>query len=143
MKPKLLASLFLLFAVSPSALAARQWHTGTLTESEQQKVTEGSTTTKNTDGIAKNKGNKTDYSQNTTYNTTDNQETYQIYTIQSGGKTYVASQHLFFPWSKTANVNVGETVKFAVERNKLYILDDDGKEYKTTVKNVRMSPPQH
>jgi len=113
---------------------ARQWQSGKLVDSEQQKVTEGSTTTYNTDGQAKSKSNgKTDYSQTTTATTTDNVDTYEVYTIQGPDKTYIAREKLNFPWSKPANVTVGAQVEFAVEGRKLYILDDDQKEHRASI----------
>lgn len=142
MNSKLVMCGLLLMAAAATAVAAnaRNWQPGTLTETEQSKVKEGSTKNSNTDGTVKNRGNKTDYSQNTTATTTDNYETYQTYTIQGEHKTYVAREHLLFPWSKPANVTVGESVKFAVEKNKLYLLDEDGKEHKATVAKVSLNP---
>jgi hypothetical protein len=132
---------FVCIVLLPSAALAassRNWQTGTLMETEQQKVREGSTQNSNTDGSAKKRGDKTDYSQNTTTTKTDNFETYQIYTIEAGGKVYVAREHLLFPWSKPAHITVGEPVKLAIEKNKLYILDADEKEHKATVTKVSM-----
>jgi hypothetical protein len=134
MKLKSLTWVVCLFSIVAVATAAtRDWQSGTLTATERQKIREGSTTTSNTDGSAKDRGNKTDYSANTTTTKSDNYENYQIYTIESGKTIYVASEHLLFPWSKAANITLGKPVKFAVERDKLYILDDDGKEHKTTL----------
>ncbi len=128
-------SLFIaLFLVSTMAFAAaRQWQAGKLLDTEQQKVKEGSTTTYNTDAQAKHKNGKTDYSQNTTANTTDNIDTYEVYTIQGPEKTYIAREKLLFPWSKPANVTVGDHVKYAVEGRKLYIFDEDNKEHKASI----------
>ena len=69
---------------------------------------------------------------------TDNYETCQTYTIDAGNKVIIAKEHLLFPWSKTANVNVGEAVKYVVERGKLMMLDDDGKEHKASVVSSSM-----
>jgi hypothetical protein len=118
--------------------AARNWQSGTLTGTEQEKVKEGSTKTSSTEGTAKDKGNKTEFSKDTTTTTTDNVETYQVYTIETDKRVYVAKEHLLFPWSKSANVTVGEAVKFFPEKNKIYILDDDGKEHKATIVKVSM-----
>jgi len=130
----LLFTIFFSGTAAFAAAAARQWQTGKLLDTEQQKVKEGSTTTYNTDGQAKSKSNgKTDYSQNTTATTTDNIDTYEVYTIQGPDKTYIAREKLNFPWSKPANVTVGDHVKFAVEGRKLYILDDDQKEHRASI----------
>jgi hypothetical protein len=115
--------------------ATRQWQSGKLLDTEQQKVQEGGTTTTyNTDGQAKTRSNgKTDYSQTTTATTTDNTDTYEVYTIQGPDKTYIAREKLLFPWSKPANVTVGADVKFAIDGRKLYILDEDQKEHKASI----------
>ena len=138
MQSKMFAVLLVL-VLAPIALAGtRHWKSGTLTATEQQKVAEGSTQSTNSDATYKNKGNRTDYSQNTTTTTSDNTETYQTYTIDAGNKIIVAKEHLLFPWSKPANVNVGEPVKYVMDRGKVIILDDDGKEHKASVVSASM-----
>ena len=132
--------LIVLFALAAANAAQRAWQTGKLIEVEQEKVKEGSTKTTSTDGTAKDKGNKTEYSGNSTTTTTDNIDTYQVYTIQGGDKVYVAKEKLLFPWSKPSSASVGDDVKFAVEKGKLYILDGDGKEHKATVTKTSMKP---
>jgi hypothetical protein len=127
-----------LVSVLSAMAATRNWQSGTLTGTEQEKVKEGSTKTSSTEGTAKDKGNKTEFSKDTTTTTTDNIETYQVYTIETDKRVYVAKEHLLFPWSKSANVTVGETVKFVPEKNKIFILDDDGKEHKATIVKVSM-----
>lgn len=125
--------------LTASAATQRSWQDGTLLESEQTKVLESTTKTSNTDGAAKTTDDhNTKYSQNTTTNTTQNYDTYQIYTVDAGSKIYTASEQLLFPWSKPANVTVGEKMKFAVEKNTMYILDDDGKQHKARIKKVQM-----
>jgi hypothetical protein len=110
------------------ALAA-DWHTGKLMDTEKQEVPTGSTTHYNTDAQAKNGK----YSQNSTAHTTEDTDTYQVFTIQTPTKTYVVRQKLNFPWSKPANISLGEEVKFMIQGNKMTILDDDQKQQKATV----------
>jgi len=136
------SAVVVLVSVLSAVASTRIWQSGTLTGTEQEKVKEGSTKTSSTEGSAKDKGNKTEFSKDTTTTTTDNYETYQIYTIENDKKVYVAKEHLLFPWSKSANETVGETVKFAAEKNRLYILDHDGKEHKATVVKVSMKSGQ-
>jgi hypothetical protein len=134
------ALLLTIFVGSTMAFgAARQWQTGKLVDTEQQKVQEGSTTTYNTDSHAKKKNGKTEYSRNTTATTTDNVDTYEVYTIQGPEKTYIAREKLLFPWSKPANVTVGAEVKYAIEGRKLYIFDEDHKEHKASVVKTSMN----
>ena len=139
---KLAVSACLLLALSLSAVAqnGRDWQSGMLMETEQQKVKTGTIHTANTDGSAKDNGNKTNYSQNTTVTSTDDYDTFQVYTVQGPHKTYIAREQLLFPWSKPANVTVGEHVKYVVEKNKLILLDDDGKQHKASITKVSVNP---
>lgn len=105
--------------------ATRQWQSGKLLDTEQQKVHEGSTTTYHTERDGKSK--------HTTATKTENEDTYEAYTIQGPEKTYIAREKLLFPWSKPANVTVGAEVKYAIDGQKLYILDSNEKEHKASI----------
>jgi len=106
---------------------ATDWQTGKLMDSEKVQVNTGSTTTYNKD--AKDK----DGSQSGTAHTTNDTDTYQVFTIQTPAKTYVVREKLNFPWSKPANITVGEDVKFIIQGNKMTILDDDEKQHKASI----------
>jgi len=108
---------------------ASSWQTGKLVDTEKQEVPTGSTTTYNTNSQANNGR----YSQNSTAHTNDETDTYQVFTIQTHTKTYIVRQKLNFPWSKPANVALGDEVKFTVQGNKMTILDDDQKQQKATI----------
>ena len=110
------------------ALAAT-WHTGKLMDTEKQEVPTGSTTHYNTDAQSKNRS----YSRTTTAHTSEDTDNYQVFTIQTLTKTYITREKLNFPWSKPANITVGEEVKFTVEGNRLIILDDSQKQHKTSI----------
>jgi hypothetical protein len=109
--------------------AAQQWMTGKLVDTERQEVPSGSTTTFNSDSDSKN-GNR---SKSGSSHTNEETDVYQVFTIQAADKTYVVRQKLNFPWSKPANIVVGEDVKFTVHGNKVVILDDDQKQQKASV----------
>ncbi len=106
-----------------------KWQHGTLTAVERQKIKEGSTTTRHTDASADDR----DFSSNSHSTKSDNYENYQVYTIESGNIVYVGSEHLLFPWSKPADIDLGQPVQFAVKSGKMYILDSSGKQHKATV----------
>ena len=132
------AAAFLPALLLTTTLAfASTWQTGKLVDTEKQEVPTGSTTTYNTDAKAKNGR----YSENTTAHSTDDTDTYQVFTIQTPTKTYTVRQKLNFPWSKPANITLGEDVKFTVQGNKMTILDDDQKQQKATI--VKASLTQH
>jgi hypothetical protein len=133
----------LLLATTTAFAADRQWQTGKLLDTEQEKIKDGSFTHYNTDGRAKNKNNgKTDYSENTTATTTDNIDTFEVYTIQAADKTYIAREKLLFPWSKPASVTVGADIKFVIDGRKLIILGDDQKEHKASIVKTSLNQPK-
>jgi hypothetical protein len=106
--------------------AARQWQQGKVLDTEQQKMKDGSMTTFNAD----------------TAMTSDNIDTYEVYTIRGPEKTYVAREKLMFPWSKPANVTVGGEVKYAIEGHKLYLFDEDHKEHKASIVKTSLNRPE-
>lgn len=135
----LVSILVLLLALPAFAATARDWQSGTLMETEQEKVPAGTTSNTSADVTAKDKGNnKTQYSGNRTTTTTQDYDTFQIYTVEGNGKIYTAKEQLLFPWSKPANVTVGEKVKYVIDKNRMYLMDDDGKEHKARVTKVKM-----
>lgn len=119
----LLIAIFLVTATMFAA--ARQWQSGKLLDTERQKVHEGSTTTYHTEQDGK--------SRHTTATKSENEDTYEVYTIKGPEKTYVAREKLLFPWSKPADVTVGAELKYAVDGQKLYILDSNEKEHKASI----------
>ena len=122
-------ALLSVLLLSSTLALANSWQTGKLMDTEKQEVPTGSTTTYNSDGQTKNGK----YNQNTTAHTTDNTDTYQVFTIQTPTKTYVVREKLNFPWSKPANISLGEEVKFTIQGNKMTILDDDQKQHKASI----------
>jgi hypothetical protein len=136
---RLTSALLPALLLTTTLALANSWQTGKLMDTEKQEVPTGSTTTYNSDGQARNNGK---YNQNTTAHTTDNTDTYQVFTIQTPTKTYVVRQKLNFPWSKPANIALGEEVKFTIQGNKMTILDDDQKQQKATVVKASVTQSQ-
>jgi hypothetical protein len=142
MKRTLLTVGSLLISITISTWGAdnsRDWKSGTLVETEKEQVLTGNTRRTNRDSTVKDKGRKTEYSQTTTSKKTDDYDTFQIYTIEDDSRTYIARERLLFPWSKPASVSVGEKVKFVVQKNTMYLLDDEGKQHKAGISKVRMN----
>jgi hypothetical protein len=130
--------LFALLALPAFAATARDWQSGTLLEVEQEKVPSGTVSHSNAKVTAKDKGDKTQYSGNKTTTTTQDYDTFEIYTVEGGGKVYTAKEQLLFPWSKPANITVGEKMKYVIDKHRMYLLDDDGKEHKAKITKVKM-----
>jgi hypothetical protein len=126
----LVLTLLMVLSVLASAedKKTRSWQEGKVVSMEKTHELQATTTTTNTEGKVKatNKGDK--YESQTTSTETPNYDDFMIYTIEAGDVTYTAKQRLTFPWSKRANVTVGGSLQFAVEKNKIYLKDSDGKE---------------
>jgi hypothetical protein len=54
---------------------------------------------------------------------------WQTVVIAGDDYTYAAERTLRWRWSKPAALTVNAPVKFAVEKQKLFLVDDSGKEY--------------
>src|ERR1700738_1144341 len=99
MRPiRLTTALLPALLLSTTLALANSWQTGKLMDTEKQEVPTGSTTQYNTDAQAKNGK----YSQNSTAHTSDNTDTYQVFTIETPTRTYIVREKLNFPWSKRA-----------------------------------------
>jgi hypothetical protein len=94
----------LLFVCIPAFAKDRQWQEGKLLDSEEKQESAGMSV-----------------------------EFYQYYVIEGPELTYVCCQHLIWRWSKPADLIVNTPVKFAISKNDLFILDQQGKEYKTKI----------
>jgi hypothetical protein len=68
---------------------------------------------------------------------------YQIFVIDGEGYRYEAAQRLRWIWSKAADLTVNGPVKYAVEKQKLFVLDEDGKEQEMKiVKKILRQPAE-
>jgi hypothetical protein len=59
--------------------------------------------------------------------------TYARYAIETEKYVYLGEERLPWRWSKPAQLIVNTSVKFAIEKRKLYIIDDDGKEHEAKI----------
>lgn len=124
---KRLSAILPTLLLSTTLALASDWHTGKLTDTEKQEVPSGSSTT------TYNTSNNGNGNRSGSAHTTSDTDTYQVFTIETPTKTYVVRQKLNFPWSKPANITLGEEVKFTISGNKMTILDDDNKQQKATI----------
>lgn len=53
--------------------------------------------------------------------------------IDGGDKIYVVERILKRQWTREANLTVNAPIKFAIEGRIMYLVDDDGREYKTKI----------
>ena len=59
--------------------------------------------------------------------------TYQNYVLESGKYIYLVEERLRRKWAKPARLVVNAPIKFSVEKRKVYLLEEDGKEHETRV----------
>lgn len=62
-------------------------------------------------------------------------------TITADGKTYFASRTINWRWQRSPRLTENSRVKFALEKDTLYLLDDDGREFKMSVGKRRNESP--
>lgn len=122
-----------LLCAAPASAADRAWQQGKVLSVEKTSEFQGTTYNTNASGEAKDTRRGTKYEDHSTTTATDNHDNFMVYVIAEGDKLYTAKQRLLFPWSKHANLTVGDSLKFAIEKGKLYMLDDDGKEFSAKI----------
>jgi len=58
---------------------------------------------------------------------------YQTYAIEWGNHVYVCQERLRWRWSKPAVLTVNGPVQFSMEKNRLYLKDEEGREHETKI----------
>ena len=103
----------------------RDWQTGTVLDSQRASYYRGTFDNANTSVS----GNQT-----STYGTqTAVYAVYENFMIEGTMYAYAAQERLRFKWNKAANLTVNAPVKFAVEKRKLFVIDNDGKEHEMEI----------
>jgi len=122
--------LALLPAMTLCAEKARSWQSGKVVDTERSRYFAGTVGSGNATGTIQDNGT---YQGNTTTSQTAVYRVYQTFAIEDGTQVYLAEERLRWRWSKSANLTVNGPVKFAVEKRKLYVIDDDGKEHEMEI----------
>lgn len=104
----------------------RDWKTGKVLDTASKDfTTDGGTTTQgqlNDDGTYKS----------STSGTSWNHEKF-TFAIEGDEYIYVVSHVLSFRWSKEVQLTVNGPVKYAVEKNKLYLIDENNRQFKMKI----------
>jgi hypothetical protein len=128
--PLLITSLMLFAMPGQAAKHERNWQTGTLLDAQKSRVYLGTYGQSNTSGSVDGTGafhSSSSGSQKAKY------ETQETAVVDGGDKIYVVERFLKWPWNKEANLTTNAPIKYAIEGRKMYLLDDDGREYKTKI----------
>jgi hypothetical protein len=120
-----------LLAVTPlTAGKERDWRTGKVLDTNRQRYFAGTVGNSNTNGTVDSSGN---YHGNSSGGETAVYRVYESFVIEGDQYVYLAQEHLRWRWSKAANVTVNGPLKYAVEKRKLYVMDEDGKEHEMEI----------
>jgi hypothetical protein len=68
---------------------------------------------------------------------------YETYAIEAEDYVYVCEEHLKWRWSKPAVLTVNAPVRFAIEKDRIYIKSEDASEHETKIikKILKTQPP--
>lgn len=111
----------------------RNWQSGTLLDAQRSRLFLG------TSGSTYNSGSVNTYRYSPTYSDSSNtihRARYgldEVEVIDGGDKIYVVERILKRQWTREANLTVNAPIKFAIEGRIMYLVDDDGREYKTKI----------
>jgi hypothetical protein len=64
----------------------------------------------------------------------------QLFVIEAADRWYIASQRLKWRWSKPVPMTVNAPVRVAVDRDKLYVIGEDEKEYELKIEKKGLTP---
>lgn len=146
MKPRnaLFAVLVLFLGFSSLAQAEKQldWKVGILRDSERSRYFAGTVGSANTNGTATAYGDTATYHGNTNTSRTAVYRTYQEYEIEGDQYVYLAEQHIKWRWSKAADISVNGRVQYAVDKRKLYLVDEQRKVYELQIIKKILKTPQ-
>ena len=135
------AVLVVLLPMALSAEKVRNWQTGKVLDTERSSYFAGTVGGGNATGTAQSNGNYGTYQGQINTSQEAVYSVYQTFAIEGGTHAYVAQERLRWKWSKPANLTVNAPVKFAVEKRKLFVIDDDGKEHEMEIIKQRLKQP--
>lgn len=144
--PPFLAVALALLLVNQAAGAekVRDWQTGKVLNAERSRYFAGTVGSANTTGTAQANGNYGTYRGNTSSSQTAVYRVYETFLIEGETHAYLAQERLQWRWSKAANLTVNGPVKYAAEKRKLFVIDEDGKVHEMEIvkKILRQSADQ-
>ena len=138
-----LVAAIILLGNATGAEKERDWQTGKVLDTERNRYFVGTVGNANTTGTAQINGNNGTYQGNTNSSQRAVYRVYETFSIEGDTYAYLAQERLHWRWSKPANLTVNGPVKYAVEKRKLFVLDDDGKEHELEIiKKILRQPAE-
>ena len=143
--------IFVCSVITFTAFAAkvRNWQTGTLLDSESSSVYLGTISSTSSSGtVSASTTSIGDYSHTTgSYSggsRTSSRPVYsqrEVHLVDSESYVYIVSRLLYWRWNKSADVTINAPIRFATDKQTMYLLDDEGREHKTQiVKRILKTP---
>jgi hypothetical protein len=132
------ALLILACAMAFGAQKQRDWQDGKVLDSQRQRYFAGTVSNSSTNGSVDSDGN---YHGNSSGGETAVYRVFETFVVEGDKYVYLAQERLRWRWSKAANLTVNGPVKYAVEKRKLFVMDEDGKEHEMEIvkKTLRLS----
>lgn len=124
----------------------RNWQTGLVLDTASSTVYLGTTSNTMTNGTvsASSDGVGNAWGTYSGYSTTSQRERHavrEVEVIDGGQYVYVVARVRVWRWNKPAYLTINAPVEFAIEKHSMYILDDDGREYKTAIVKQTLKMP--
>ncbi len=125
----------LLCLVLGVAMAAkdRNWETGKVLDANHSRYLAGMVGSSQTIGNAQIYGNSGSYNESTSGARHAIYRTTETILIEGTEYAYFAEEAHRSRWKKNALLTVNAPVKFAIEKRKLYVIDDEGKEHEMEI----------
>jgi hypothetical protein len=134
-----LIAIFLISVVAFGAEKQRDWQTGKVLDTNRQRYFAGTVGNSNSNGTVDSSGN---YHGNSSGGETAIYRVFETFVIEGDQYVYLAQERLRWRWSKAANVTVNGAVKYAVEKRKLFVMDEDGKEHEMEIVKKTLRQPE-
>lgn len=106
------------------------WQTGIVRDSQRSRYFAGTVGNSNTNGSISDNGN---YNGTTSGSQTAVYRVYQNFVIEGDQYAYFVQEHIKWRWSKPADLTVNGRVKYAVDKRKMYVIDDEGKDHEMEI----------
>jgi hypothetical protein len=132
----LLSVLISTFVVCSGAFGAakvRDWQDGKVLDSQRSRYFAGTVGNSTSSGNVDLNGDNGTYRGQTSGSQTAVYRVFETFVIEGDHYVYLAQERLRWRWSKAANVTVNGPVKYAFEKRKLFVLDEDGKEHEMEI----------
>jgi len=135
----------LVLAISFAAFGSkkqRDWQTGKVRDSQRSRYFAGTVGSSSTSGNVDLSGDSGTYRGQTNGSETAVYRVFETFLIEGDKYAYLAQERLRWRWSKAANVTVNGPIKYAVEKRKLFVIDEDGKEHEMEIVKKTLRLPE-